>query len=71
MAIVQLKFKNMPDKKQPGKIVEMPKPQEQPEVDRPFDPAAPVIPEEEPEMIPYKTPVENPAPTEMPGPGES
>jgi hypothetical protein len=66
----KIKILIMPDKKQPGKLVEMPRPEKQPEVNKPFDPAEPIIPEEEPEIIPDEDPFENPPPNEMPEPGE-
>ena len=53
----------------PDKPVEIPKPLVIPEWDSPVDPDEPVIPLEDPEIIPDEDPFENP-PYEIPEPGE-
>ncbi len=60
----------MSPKKQPGKPMEMPAPGKHPEMEPPFDPESPVIPEEDPEIIPDEDPFETPPPFEIPPPAE-
>ncbi|WP_460551083.1 hypothetical protein [Ferruginibacter profundus] len=56
-------------KKLPVKPVEIPVPKEKPEIELPIDPEAPLIPEEDPDIIPEENPFETP-PFELPEPGE-
>ena len=58
----------MPIKKQPDKPIENPVPKV-PETDPPFDPAEPVIPMEDPDIIPDEDPFITP-PYEVPPPAE-
>ena len=57
----------MPKKIQP----EIPSPDKQPEIIQPFDPEDPIIPVEDPAIIPDEDPFETPPPYEIPPPGES
>jgi len=57
-------------KKQPNNPEEFPKPEKHPEVIEPIDPEDPIIPVEDPDIIPDEAPFETP-PYEMPPPGES
>ena len=58
----------MPNKKQPGKPFEIPSPEKHPEIE-PADPEEPIIPEEDPDIIPDENPFETP-PYEIPPPAE-
>jgi hypothetical protein len=58
----------MAKKIKPGKP-EIPSPEKHPEIDPPFDPEEPIIPEEAPDIIPDEDPFETP-PHEIPPPGE-
>jgi hypothetical protein len=60
----------MATKKQPGQPVEIPSPVNKPEITIPVDPDEPVIPLEDPYLVPDEGPFENPAPFEIPEPGE-
>ncbi len=51
------------------KPTEVPSPWKQPEIDRPSEPEEPLIPIEDPDIIPDEDPFETP-PEEMPEPGE-
>lgn len=59
----------MPKKIEPGTPIERPAPGKQPEIQEPVDPEQPVIPQEDPDIIPDEDPYENP-PNEMPPPAE-
>jgi hypothetical protein len=59
----------MPKKIQPGQPIEVPGPLIYPELEPPFDPEEPIVPEEDPEIIPDENPYETP-PYEIPEPGE-
>ena len=59
----------MPKEKQPGAPPEIKLPGKLPEIEPPVDPEDPVIPIEDPVIIPDEAPFENP-PTEIPEPGE-
>jgi len=54
---------------QPGKTTEIPAPVKHPETEIPFDPDQPVMPVEDPGLIPDEMPDEIP-PIEIPPPGE-
>jgi len=56
--------------KQPGKPTEIPAPGKLPEILPVFDPEEPMIPVEDPDIIPDEDPFENPPPFEIPEPGE-
>jgi hypothetical protein len=58
----------MAKKIKPG-TPEIPSPGKHPEIDAPFDPEEPVIPEEAPDIIPDEDPFET-FPYEIPPPGE-
>ena len=60
----------MSTKKQPGKPIEIPTPGKLPDMEPPFDPEDPVIPVEDPEIVPHEDPFETPTPYEMPPPAE-
>ena len=60
----------MPTRKQPGVPIETPPPQKHPEIPLPFDPEDPVLPVEDPEIIPEEDPFETPPPFEIPPPAE-
>lgn len=60
----------MEKKKIPGKPIEIPSPDNHPEIIQPFDPEDPVMPIEDPDIIPDEDPYETP-PYEIPPPGES
>ena len=49
---------------------EIPPPGVKPEISIPVDPEEPIIPVENPEIIPDEDPFENPPPFEIPEPGE-
>lgn len=49
---------------------EIPPPDNHPEIEREIDPETPVIPQEEPDLVPDDNPFENPPPYEIPEPGE-
>lgn len=59
----------MPKEKQPTKPAEINPPGKLPEIAPPVDPEDPVIPVEDPDIIPDEDPFENP-PYEIPQPGE-
>lgn len=59
----------MAKKIKPTAPIEVPKPGKHSEMDLPFDPEEPVIPIEEPDIIPDEDPFETP-PYEIPDPGE-
>lgn len=59
----------MPKKIVPGQPVEYPSPGKHPEIQEPVDPEEPIIPEEDPDIIPDEDPFENP-PYEVPPPAE-
>ena len=59
----------MPTKKQPGKPIETPPPEKNPEILPPLDPEEPIIPEDDPDIIPDENPFETP-PYEVPPPAE-
>jgi hypothetical protein len=59
----------MPTKKQPGKPIETPPPGKNPEIIQPLDPEEPIIPEDDPDMIPDEDPFVTP-PFEVPPPAE-
>jgi len=59
----------MPTKKIPGQPIEIPSPAKHPEIRLPVDPEEPVVPVEDPDIIPDEDPFENP-PYEIPEPGE-
>lgn len=61
----------MEKKKLPGKPIEIPAPDKHPEIIQPFDPEDPIIPIEDPDIIPDEDPFETPPPYEIPPPGES
>ncbi len=48
---------------------EIPKPKKEPDVAAPIDPEQPLLPEEDPGIIPEENPFETP-PFEIPAPGE-
>jgi hypothetical protein len=60
----------MPKKLQPNKPEETTYPKKIPEITPVIDPQEPVIPQEDPDIIPDENPFKNPAPFEMPEPGE-
>ncbi|HMU46833.1 MAG TPA: hypothetical protein PKC72_10720 [Chitinophagaceae bacterium] len=55
--------------KKTKKNSEIPDPVKMPEKEKPVDPEEPLIPEEDPDILPEEDPFENP-PYEMPAPGE-
>lgn len=59
----------MPKKIQPAKPFEIPPPEKNPEINLPVDPEEPIIPEEDPDIIPDENPFETP-PYEIPPPAE-
>ena len=59
----------MPKKEQPGKPFEIPLPEKLPEIELPVDPEDPIIPMEDPDIIPDENPFITP-PDEMPAPAE-
>ena len=54
----------------PKQPAEFPSPEQVPEIKSPVDPEDPIIPLEDPEIIPDEDPFENPPPFEIPEPGE-
>lgn len=60
----------MATKKTPERPNEFPAPDKHPEIIQPIDPEDPVMPIEDPEIIPDEDPFETP-PYEIPPPGES
>jgi hypothetical protein len=60
----------MPKKKKPDKNPEIPSPKKIPETAPVIDPEEPAIPQEDPDIVPDENPFQNPAPFEMPEPGE-
>lgn len=60
----------MAKKIKPDRPIEMPSPEKDPEIILPFDPEDPIIPLEDPDIIPDEDPFETP-PYEIPPPGES
>ncbi len=60
---------SMPTKKKPGMPSEIPAPHKQPDISEPTDPEEPIIPKEDPDIIPDEEPFETP-PYEIPQPGE-
>ena len=63
------KFHIMAKKKEPGKPLENPTPEKNPEINLPADPEEPIIPEEDPDIIPDEDPFKTP-PYEIPPPAE-
>lgn len=61
----------MSKKIQPKSPSEIPLPDIRPEITQPFDPEDPIIPVEDPDIIPDEDPFETPSPYEIPAPGES
>lgn len=59
----------IPGKEKPFRPLEIPVPEKKPEIPVPADPEEPLIPVEDPEIIPDEDPFENP-PYEVPEPGE-
>ena len=59
----------MPKKIKPDKPFEIPSPQKQPEINPVVDPEEPIVPIEDPDIIPDEDPFETP-PYEIPPPGE-
>jgi hypothetical protein len=59
----------MAKKKQPDKPFEIPSPGKLPEIKPSVDPEEPLIPEENPDIIPDEDPFET-TPDEIPAPGE-
>ncbi|MFI5137127.1 MAG: hypothetical protein ACHQIM_04815 [Sphingobacteriales bacterium] len=53
----------------PEKPIEIPQPEKEPEIKPPDYPEEPVIPAENPDLVPYEAPFETP-PYETPPPGE-
>lgn len=68
--LIKIKLPIMSTKKQPGKPLEIPPPEKNPERVPPFDPEDPVLPAEDPEIIPDEDPFETPPPFEIPPPAE-
>jgi hypothetical protein len=59
----------MPRKIDPGIPTEKPALPKHPEIEEPFDPEEPIIPQEDPDIIPDEEPFETP-PYEVPPPAE-
>ena len=59
----------MPKKIKPDKPFEIPSPQKHPEINPVIDPEEPIVPMEDPDIIPDEDPFETP-PYEIPPPGE-